>query len=418
MIRKLRVKIILLASLISFVVLAVIVAGMNTANFVKLKETADRTLILLSENKGRFPEPGEKPSGDKGDPGHKPPLEISPETPYVSRYFIVTQPSGSEELTVDLSHTASIDREEALAYAERVEGRAGRGYADSYRYMSYSDADGRHVIFLDVSRDLDSSFNFLTASLLASLGGFVILIIIILVWSGKIVRPIAESYEKQKQFITDAGHEMKTPIAIISANVELLSSEIGKNELLTDISYGVRRLASLTEELTSLARMEEHKLTMLHLPLTELVRDTASAYKVRAVQHGAELDIAVEEGIFVLGDSASCEKLVSILLDNAIKYRSPNAPRITLSLSRRGAVARLCVENASINDMTDEDVSHVFDRFWRYDRSRSPGEGGYGVGLSMAKAIVEAHSGRISAAMRDERIFSVTALIPISHEQK
>ena len=162
----------------------------------------------------------------------------------------------------------------------------------SFRYARSADADGERIVFLDCGRRLDSFHSFMYASIIMSAAGLAVVFVIMFILSGRIIRPIAESYAKQRQFITDAGHEIKTPLTVIAANVDLLASEIGENECLDDISEQTRRLRSLTDELVTLSRMEESERvgTRVEFPVSELVTEAASPFRSVAAGQGRSCD--------------------------------------------------------------------------------------------------------------------------------
>ena len=232
--------------------------------------------------------------------------------------------------------------------------------------------------------------------------------------SGRIIRPIAESYAKQRQFITDAGHEIKTPLTVIAANVDLLASEIGENECLDDISEQTRRLRSLTDELVTLSRMEESERvgTRVEFPISELVTEAASPFRSVAAGQGKELRLDIQPMLTLCGDGEEVRRLVGILLENALKY-SPEGSTVSLGLARQGRQAVLTVENRSVLPIDRSQLDRVFDRFYRTDASRNSETGGHGIGLSIAKAIAVLHGGRIRASSEDGSSFRVTVSLPM-----
>lgn len=221
--------------------------------------------------------------------------------------------------------------------------------------------------------------------------------------------------EKQKRFITDAGHEIKTPLAIISANTDLLEMDVGENEAIDEIRTQTKRLSVLTKDLVTLARLEEtaHTPTMIDFPLSEVVKETAAPFTALAEAGGKRLALHIEPMLTLHGDSASISRLVSLLLDNALKY-SPVSDTIRLALSKQGKSILLTVSNRSALPITEKEAEKVFDRFYRGDPSRGGEIGGHGIGLSIAKALVASHNGRITAKVTDHDLFSVTAAFPLT----
>lgn len=406
MIRKLKRKFVLLSMTSLLVLLAVIVAGMNLLNYRSVVEEADAILSVLSQNKGMFPDAD-------GRPDRKFPPRFSPETPYESRFFSVFYDGAGRAVNADVRKIASVSQEDAVSLADGVleKGRL-TGFAGSYRYMVDSAPGGTRVTFLDCGRRLDAFRQFLVSSAFMSALGFGAVFTAILILSGRIIRPIAEAYEKQKRFITDAGHEIKTPLTIINANVDILELELGgENESLADIKGQTQRLKSLTEDLVMLSRMEEaeDKLLKIEFPVSDVVLEAAGEFRALAESENKEFICEIEPMLTLNGNDKSIRQLVSIFLDNALKY-SPEGSKIKLTLARQGRMIRLSVSNAAKFDLDPEQLERVFDRFYRADSSRNSETGGHGIGLSVAKAIVTAHGGKIAAAVEGEKTFVASAL--------
>ena len=274
MIRRLKQKFILLSMTSLLVLLVFIVVGMNMLNYQSVISDADNILSLLTQNKGSFPE-------FRPDNKGKFPFDMSPETPYESRFFSVLMHPGGEIIHVDTGRIASVDTETAIAYASSAaKSEKHSGFIKNYRYICDNDENLTRIIFLDCGRQLESYHTFLNTSILMALLGYIAVFVVVAVLSGKIIRPIAESYEKQKRFITDAGHELKTPLTVINANVDLLEIELGENESLTDIRHQTEKLHSLTNDLVLLAKMEETEkpLTLIDFPISEIAADVVHNY--------------------------------------------------------------------------------------------------------------------------------------------
>lgn len=408
MIKKLKRKFLFLAMTALLLLLAVIVTGMNLINYNGVIAEADEILSVLAQYKGTFPEmkPGE---------GGRFPHGLSPETPYESRYFSVFLDDSGKVLDADTGMTASVDTLTALSYAAQVlERGSAQGFVGQFRYIHYSEPLGSRIVFLDCGRRLDAFYSFLYTSCAMALVGYGIVFVVMFFLSGRIIRPIAESYEKQKQFITDAGHELKTPLTIINANTDILEMDLGENECLQDIRMQARRLGDLTNDLVALSRMEEasHDLQKVALPISEIVLETAMPFRTLAQQQGKEFICQIQPLITMEGDDKSIRQLVSILMDNALKY-SPAGGRICLELTKQNKALCLSVYNTTALEIKKETLPHVFDRFYRADSSRNSQTGGYGIGLSMARAIVTAHGGRIQASTRDGCSFQICATLPL-----
>ena len=448
MIRKLRKKFILAAVAAVFLVLFLLIGAINVLNYRSMVRDADSTLEILSQNDGRFPgqmlRPEDRPQEmipppqdmqtpppDPAAPSERDPV---PETgrkgpfgdrrsgfgelAYQSRYFTARFDSEGNR-TVNLDNLASLSEDEAgaLAGAVYAEGRE-KGFADAYRWRRSETAGAETLLlFLNCERELGTFRSFLYASIGISLLGILGVFLLLLLFSGRIVRPIAESYEKQKRFITDAGHELKTPITIIQADADVLESELEdgeENEWITDIRRQTRRLSELTADLIYLSKMEEENLPrqMEDFSLSELVEETAQSFQAIARSQEKDFRLSVAPGLRMTGDEKAVGKLVSILLDNAMKY-SPAGGEVSAVLEKAGRSARLTVRN-SAEAMEKGNADRLFERFTREDRSRNSETGGFGLGLAIAKAVTEAHHGKIHAESEDGASLTVTAELPLA----
>ena len=433
MIGKLRKKFIAAAIVAVFLVLLLLIGSINILNYRSIIAEADGTLQILSSNGGAFPNQMFDKPGLPGDMGEGPGMQAPPkdagregrfearrggfgELAYQSRYFTASFDAEGALAGVNLENLVSLTEDEAVDLAESVyvSGRE-KGFADEYRYCRAACGGETMLVFLNCQRELSTFRSFLCASVGISLGGILSVFLLLLVFSGRIVRPIAESYEKQKRFITDAGHELKTPITIIRADADVLRSELEEdNEWITDIRRQTNRLAELTSDLIYLSRMEEENasLQMQDFSLSELVDETAQSFQALALTKGKTFHASIEPDLTVTGDEKALAKLVSILLDNAMKY-SPEGGTVELALDRGGKGARLVVKNSSL-PMEKGSADRLFERFTREDRSRNSESGGFGLGLAIAKAVTEAHKGRIRAESEDGASLTVTAELPLS----
>ena len=293
-----------------------------------------------------------------------------------------------------------------------------KGFADAYRYRrTEAEETETLLLFLNCERELGTFRSFLYASIGISLLGVLGVFLLLLLFSERIVRPIAESYEKQKRFITDAGHELKTPITIIQADADVLESELegeGENEWIADIRRQTRRLTALTADLIYLSKMEEENLPqqMQDFSLSELVEEIARSFQAIARSQGKDFQLSAAPGLQMTGDEKAIGKLVSILLDNAMKY-SPPGGTVSTVLERAGRNARLIVRNSAFQ-IEKGNADRLFERFAREDRSRSSETGGFGLGLAIAKAVTEAHHGKIHAESEDGASLTVTAELPLA----
>lgn len=411
MIQKLRIKLIFAAMLSLLLVLVIIFGVAGVLNYRKIAADADSILAILQENDGIFPT-----MGDGMFHGDKPPKDdrrFSPELPYESRYFSVFLAQDGTVLSVNTGKIAAVDTTTAIEYAQTVV-HAGdsRGFVDDYRYTSFSVGNEIHILFLDYGREMSSFRAFLFTSACVSVGGLLAVLLLLIFFSGRIVKPFSESYEKQKQFITDAGHELKTPLTIIDADAEVLEMDLGENEWLSDIQTQTKRLAQLTNNLIFLARMEERPQTeKIEFPLSDLVEETVETFHSLARTRNKTLVSKVQPMLSMTGDEKAIRQLVTILLDNAVKY-SDDGGRIELALEKQKNAIRLSVFNTA-ESVSRESLTHLFDRFYRSDKSRNSKTGGHGLGLSIALAIVNGHKGKITASTEDEKSLLMVVTFPV-----
>lgn len=407
MIKKLQRKFILVSMVAFLIVLTVMIAGINIANYTEVIREADELLEILSRNRGAFPL-------GPGGRGQLPP-HMSPEIPYETRFFsVVLNQETGRLVQVETSRIISVDRKDAIDYAQQIlRDRQSRGFVESYRFFMQDEDMNVRVIFLDCGRKLEAFRGFLFASIAISLLGFFLVFTLIAVFSNRIVRPISESYEKQKQFITDAGHEIKTPVTIINADVDILGMELGENEWLEDIKKQTNRLTELTNDLIYLARMDEsdNRLQMVEFPFSDVVAETADSFQALAQTQHKEFVCTIQPMLCLNGNEKSIRQLVGILLDNALKY-SPENGKIALKVQKQNSVILLSVYNTTENAVPRESLPKLFERFYRIDPSRNSQTGGYGIGLSVAKAIVTAHNGKIQGTTEDGRSLIITVTFP------
>lgn len=324
------------------------------------------------------------------------------ETPYQTRYFTVTADADGTLTDCNLERIASVTEEEAEEYAaSALENSETTGYEGIYRYRISREGDTTLLIFLDCSQDLGTVETFAKTSFGISLIGLAAVFVLIVVFSRLVFRPVAASYAKQKQFITDASHELKTPLTIIDANTEVLEMEHGESRWTASIRNQVRRLSLMTGQLITLARLEEEKTLREGSPfsLSELLIETVEPFEVPAENANKTLVLQVEENVELFGEEKSIRQLLEILLDNALKY-SLSDTSIEISLKRRGQRKVLTIYNQS-EEIPKGSLDQIFERFYRLDAARSSTQGGSGIGLSVAKAVVDAHRGKISAVSED-----------------
>lgn len=359
----------------------------------------------------RIPPDGEKPP-EKPDPDIGKPGRWSEETPYETRYFSVLLDDGQEVLDTETQNIAAVTSEEAEAYAKEIAASGKKkGFYNSYRYLVSEEDTGTRVIFVDCGRLLDNFREFFLVSVGVSALGVLLVFLLVFYFSRMVFYPVLESDQKQKTFITDASHELKTPLTIIDANTEVLEMMEGENEFTRSIRNQVKRLTNLTQQMVTLTRMDEGRKmgSMAEVPFGETVTELSDSFALVAKSKGKSLIQDIDEGVHVTGDEAFLTQLVSLLLDNAVKY-SDEEGNIQVYLHKKGKKAILQITNTA-RDLQTGNLDILFERFYRTDASRNSETGGSGIGLSVAKAIVQAHKGTIHARSTDGKTIEFTVTL-------
>lgn len=405
MIRKLRMKFIAISMISTMTVLFLIIGSINLLNYREMSTNADMILNILIENDGRLPD-------DVYQSQHKKNANISPETSFESRYFTVFIKNDTQEYDIDTDKIAAVDQEKAARFAQKIKtSKEKQGFISKYRYIRQDTRTGTKIYFLDCTKSMNSFKNFLVSSIFVSIFGVSAVFVLVLLLSKRAIEPVAESYEKQKRFITDAGHEIKTPLTIIDADTTILEMEYGENEWFSDINIQTKRLTDLTNDLTYLSKMEEEgkEISMIEFPFSDVVEETAQSFQNLAKVQNKKFVTEITPMLSVKGDEKAIRQLISILLDNAVKYCGENG-KIKVAVWKKGKNTMLSVYNTT-KEMKKENLNHLFDRFYRTDESRNSQTGGYGIGLSIAKAVVTAHKGKIQASSEDSRSLLITVTL-------
>lgn len=258
-----------------------------------------------------------------------------------------------------------------------------------------TDKDGYTLVtFMDNTIVNESAMTLFRYTLIFGGVALVIFFFLSVFLARRIVNPLEESYHKQKQFISDAGHELKTPVSVVSANAELLSREIGNNQWLQNIQYENERMGMLVGQLLDLARTENVQPQMEHINLSRLVDGEALPFESVAFEKGLVLNSNITNGIGVVGNSTQLKQIVSILLDNAIRH-SKGGGEVWLTLTKEHGFAKLSVINKG-DEIRAEHREQIFERFYRVDTARNGEDKHYGLGLAIAKAITTSHKGNIA----------------------
>lgn len=328
----------------------------------------------------------------------------------LSTFYAVAVSDSGEILAIDKDDREIYENSQLETYAyEIIESKSSRGVKGSLIYMVAEKEGYTLVAFMDNTVMQESMLTLFRYTLVFGSVVIVVLFFVAVYLAKRIVKPLEESYQKQKQFISDAGHELKTPVSVVSANAELLSRELGENQWLANIQYENQRMGKLVGQLLELARTENVQAQMERLDLSRLVGGEALPFESVAFEKGLALNCEIMDNIFVEGNGGQLRQLVSILIDNAISH-SKGGKEITLILKEEHGHPKLSVINYG-DEIPQEQLKHLFDRFYRTDAARNGEDKHYGIGLAIAKAIVAAHKGKISVLCEDGKVeFAVRLL--------
>ena len=381
------------------VVIAILAIALNFINFNKLEERIDTTLLDASRSQALI-----KIFAEDGDD-----LVITKNSSSATEYngFSIAKVDNNGRIIKAYRDDSLIDNQDALQskVIQALEKGKTSGFIGSYRFLKVETNVGDLILFLNCQRELDSYESFVKNSVLISIGVILSVLVLIILVSKRVIAPIQETYLKQKQFITGASHELKTPLAIISSNADVLEMMNGDSKWTTNIHNQVDRLTSLVNSLVVFSRMEEKDtVERTSFDLTETLKSRIEDFDELANFQKKYIVTDIDENLNYYGEKDSIIQLMDILLENAIKY-APEDSDISVKLNKTRKYATLKVSNKA--NVVKGDLSKVFDRFYRLDESRNSAIKGYGIGLSMAQLIAEKHKETIQAYAPEDGIFKI-----------
>ena len=459
MIKRLRRRMTLMVILVLILVSAGIVLAIHLSNERSIAAQAETTLTALAEENGSRPSlppgeggPGEngetpppKPEGEENEPGNRD--SSPPPKPEGEEGEPPTRPDGkrpgdpgqppeirngrdiaaaglSNFYTITLKDDGTVDSwtsdrtdlytdTQVAAMAESVAADGGESGRIGTQFFRRVRSEGREkIIVLDARLDYLSASNMLRGAMLIAMAACLLLSLLAWLLIRRMVQPVEEAFVKQKRFVSDASHELKTPLAVISANAEVLEQEIGENEYLGYIRSEVKRTDTLVRNLLTLARLDRNEAAaeMKTFDLSHALLDVTLPFESTVFEAGKTLDIQIPEGIECVGNEEMIKQLAVILLSNALKYSEAEG-RIEIRLKEKGRQREISVFNTG-EAIDPEDREKIFDRFWRGDPAHGRETGGHGLGLAIALSIVEAHRGKITVESREGEGNTFTVLLP------
>lgn len=405
MIEKLKLRFVMTASLAVLIVLLVVLGLINLMNFRVVYRNCMQVLELIAENDGELSDEVRWSQSGLED-------AFGDEAPYRIRYFSVILDADGNVESVITDHINSVDQSEASEYAGSTRTlRRKHGFfsvgGNTYCYLITDQEDGGMLIsFLDSTNEMWSVWKFMHYSILfgiLTLAGFVLLMFF---FANRAVQPTIQNIESQKRFITNAGHELKTPIAVISANTEVLEMMHGENEWTQSILKQTKRLSGLVNDFILLTKVDEMtKPELVEVSLSAAARDTADAFRTVAEQAGKKFETEIADEVRVKATERELPALLNVLVDNAVKYCDDGGTvKVQVTGRSSGKNSAFVVSNDYAAGK-GQDFSRFFDRFYRADESHNSEKSGYGIGLSMAEGIARMYRGKIRADWKDGMMY-------------
>lgn len=408
MFRKLRIRFIAIASLAILLVLFSVVGVLNSARHVQTVDEINKILSLLADNGGSFPSIS-KTTSELGD-------TVSVDTLFQYRYFSAKMDRDGNIISLNASNISDLTDQEVKEFLVRINQSKDTRADFSYHHHTYSylvTEESRHtdlIVVLDSTNQFRDNLALVHLSIWMSGASFIFFVLVISIVSGKVIKPFIRNYERQRRFITNAGHELKTPLAIIAANNELVELMNGESEWTKSTNDQIDRMTGLINGLVAMARLEEQpELVLTSVNFSDIARDAAEDFKGPVIKDGKHFIMAIQSGIHVKAEEKSLFELVTLLVDNANKYCDPGGT-VSVKLSKnRLSKARLEISN-TYKAGKNVDYTKFFERFYREDESHNNKNSGYGIGLSMAQTMVKLFKGNISVTYKDDLITFVVTL--------
>lgn len=403
MINNLRLRFVIISTLSMALVFALLIGGINLIRYERMLRVIDGRLeTIAARNSGMI-------SGTWLEKI----TEDGMQKIVASGYFSVSVDSAGNISIADGMDLYPVDTDSLEDFVSKILLGPGSGFMEDYRYLIVRNGNETKIFFYDCSQDLREFRQWRDTCILIADSALLLACVMIDLLSELIVKPVSKRYEEHKSFITDAGHEIKTPLAIISADTALLEEALGEeSEWGDDIRLQIRNLTKLTDDLVLLSEIEEKqgRTKKRDSDLTGIIKEAFNSFRSWAIAENKRYDCSLEEDIRIDTDRNMIRRIMSILLDNAMKYSSKE---VEVILKRCEKDVRIVVRNDNASEVSENDILHMFDRFYRADISRIEGKSGHGLGLSIARAACDNIGGRITARKDGEDHICLEVMIPL-----
>ncbi len=416
MLQKFRWKFIALSIFSLFIILFVSIGSLIGVSFYRDSQEANRVMTALVRNEGNL-SPKASVIIDGRQKNNFITGRRNPESVFQYRYFGVTQDKSGKIIVINKPKQFNLDQVEIANTSQHILNQKNtKGIAvfdaNQYLYRRIKSGTGQpQIIFLNISLIYQHSKVMMRLAIFLSTAALIIFTVILILLSGKAIAPIADAYHKQQQFITNAGHELKTPLAIISANTEMQEMLGNENEWTKSTKQQTERLTRLINRLIALARMSETgELVLTKTNLSEITQDVTHSFSSIMKQKDLTFKTKIQDNIYISAEEKSLHELINIFLDNAQKYCDPKGiVSVVLKKNKLNTHGVLTISN-SFKDGKNINYNKFFDRFYRQDESHNNKKSGFGIGLSMAQDLIKAFKGKIKVTYHDGIINFVISL--------
>ena len=340
---------------------------------------------------------GTEPNNKNGDPARngEPPIEPVPKSLGSIDFFIIMADDEGNYLAT--LNNEDITEETAQKYITAILDDGAQTGMVNHKFQFYRQpkSNGTLMVFTDKGAEMDTLAQMKRTTIIIGVVSVVVLSVAAFFLSKKSIEPIKTAFEQQKRFVSDASHELKTPLTVISANADVLAGEIGENKWLNYIKSQTDRMNVLVNDLLNLTRLENNTTDFIctDFDLSKAAENTALPFECQAFEMNRKFVVDIEEGITVNGSERHIKQMMAIFIDNALKY-SNEGGTVKVTLCRHGDKKVFSVFNTG-QGVREDEKEKIFERFYRSDESRNRATGGYGLGLAIAKSVIDKHKFKV-----------------------